>query len=286
MSKRKKQALAWCISAGFSLAVMIGCFTAAWFITEKTYREYSTVSASSSREIRLNSYKKAIGLLPGRANAWLLILDVYAEDGLFQQEESDEFLALYNALHGKLPNSAAAADVYAMAGLLYVNGYDANATIRLRMALPFFELALPLTSQESENFAAVSCYAGIGKYYRDYIWTTTSKEIPAADVKQMINGILETWDVLLKNEGGDRIYNLLGFADAACNLLYSQRDVLAATTEKECVTALLDRIYAALPDPKKLQIEKNKDMAESLLTNREMYYDMIERAFDKKGGES
>ena len=124
--------------------------------------------------------------------------------------------------------------------MLYINGYDGTATVRLRMALPFFELALPLAGKGSESYTTVSCYAGIGRYYRDYIWTTAAKEVSAEDVEVLLEDIRSTLCALTDNSGADQAFNYLGFADAVCNLIYDQRDILASTTQKDIVIAILN----------------------------------------------
>ena len=282
-SKIKKRLILWGVGTIIFAMLSAGCFVGARILTNRAYQDFITISAASAPNVRLGAYRRAIQLCPDRSEAYLLMLEVYGEDGTFSQKESDDFLTIYNANHSKLPEDNGSAAVHARAGLLYINGYEGNSTVRLRMALPFFETALPLAAEDHESYAAVACYASIGRYYRDYIWTAATKEVSEQDVDGLLENIQATLNCLINDTGGDRVFNYLGFSSAICNLFYDQRDVLAATTEKERVFSILDAIFNGLPDPQTLQVARTKEMTESILEKRTMYYDMIGRAFDRKG---
>lgn len=267
-----------------SLVLCVGCMLAAHIIRDEAYRDLIQISSATNLQTRTDTYQRAIKLCPSRADAYLLLLEAYGEDGVFSKAESEAFLAIYNSNHSQLPNNDASAQVYAQAGLLYVNGYEENATISLRMALPFFEAALPLMQEDNPDYLTTSCYANIGRYYRDYIWTASTKEVTKDEMDKLLSEIADTLNGLSSSTGADRIYNYLGFSTAVCNLLYDQRNIMAATVEKAQVLAILDLVYEDLPDISMIQSDKTKEMAQTLTDNQQLYYDMITRAFERNGG--
>ena len=266
------------------LLLSIGCAIAAGVVRTQAYEDFISISSATNMQSRTLTYSRAIELCPERPEAYLLLLDAFGEDGIFDKTESEAFLAIYNKHHKRLPQNEEIATVFSQAGLLYINGYEDNPTVSLRMALPFFETALPLMSQEHENYLTTSCYANIGRYYRDYIWTTSTKEVTDAHMQDLLTDISATLEGLSASENADRIFNYLGFSNAVCNLIYDQRDIMASTVEEQQVLGVLDSIYAGLPAISSIQAAKTKEMAQTLTDNRQLYYDMISRAYERNGG--
>jgi hypothetical protein len=283
-SKLRNRLVFWCCGCAVLLLLSIGCFIAAGIVKNNAYRDFTSISSATQKEDRIKTYRRAIALCPDRNDAYLLLLDVYGEDGIFDKTESGEWLGVYNANHSLLRKDEATAGIYAQAGLLYVNGYEETATVSLRMALPFFEAALPLISTEHPDYCATACYARIGQYYRDYIWTAATREVTSDEMAGLLSDIKGTLTELYEMTEADRTYNYLGFANAVCNLLYDQRDILAATVDMNTVTGILDLIYRQMPETVNLQSARSKEMAQTLLANQSMYYDMISRAYDRNGG--
>lgn len=283
-SKEKKRVIFCTCGLVLCLILAYGCLIYGFIIKNDAYLDYITISSSTSMETRIGIYQRAIRLSPERPEAYILLLDAYGEDGIFDASESEAFLGIYNANHSLLPKNEDSASIYAKAGMLYINGYENTATVSLRMALPFFEAALPLMAEDHPDYNATACYVRIGQYYRDYIWTAASKEVTPEKMTALLADIEKTVIELAACDDADRSYNYLGFANAVCNLLYDQRNILAATVEKQAVLEVMDLIYSGIPDTKSLQSARTKDMAILLETNRDMYYDMISRAFDRNGG--
>lgn len=267
-----------------SIAVSIGCFIAASVVKNDAYRKFTGLSLASDVKERTKSYERAIALCPDRPEAYRLLLETFGEDGRFTKEESGRFLAIYNANHQELEDNAAYGDIHAQAGSLYVNAYEDNTTMRLRMALPFFETAKQHMANDAQGKLVVDCYTSIGRYYRDYIWTTTGKEVSSERMEALVTEISSTMQSFQSNNSSDITYDRLGFSIAVCNLLYDQRDIFAVTVAKDNVFAILDGLYKALPSPEKLQVQGSKDMVLELQSNKTMYYDMLTRAYERAGG--
>lgn len=268
------------------LLVSFGSNVTRLILTDQTYKTYVGISTATGKAERIQTYKTAIRLIPGRPDAYLRLLETYAEDGIFEKPESEEFLALYNAQHIHLDKKA---DNYPTLlqriGFLYINGFPDATTTCLRMALPFLKEANALLKDGTEEKRIVECYCRIGSYYEEYIWDASSvREISVPVMEEMITGIETTLADFQNDTSADAVFNSLGFGVAVCNLFYDQRDILAATIAQDRVTAILDTIYESLPDGEALRKVQTQQLLQTLQDNKSTYYDMIGRAYTRKGG--
>lgn len=264
----------------------IGCKIASTYLIENTYRTYVGISASTAEEERISTYTRAIELAPRKTDAYLLLLNTYGEDGTFGKRESEQFLAVYNANHTKLKeNTQDYAQLQSMIGLLYINGYEDQSTVtRLRMALPFLRTANEALSPEDPQKETINCYCQIGAFYEDYIWSASSvKEITEPIMENLLSEIEATLAAFREDGETDSVFNILGFDVAVCDLLNDQRDILAVTIPQERVETILDQIFDNLPNAASLQKEQTKQMLQLLQDNRKTYYEMVERAYSRKG---
>lgn len=263
----------------------IGSRFAANAMVNSSYQKLISISAASGPELCRQSYREAISLLPQASEPYIRLLQVYGDDGTFSKAESEEFLALYNANHLSLTQDADYVTLHCNAGLLYVSGYE-DAAMRLKLAYPFFQAALDAMPEDDPQRASISCYCQIGDFYRSYIWTTAVREIPEAEVTGLLTSIEDTISSLTADsDNPDAIYHRISFSTAVCNLFLDQRTVLAATAEEDAVVGILDQIYGGLPAPESLRTNQLREMVETLLENRSGYYDLLERAFDRAGGD-
>lgn len=287
--KKKKLNRIWLVLA---LAILFTCISigsriGAVIVTEHTYQDLLDISPASQIEQRREAYLYAIRLSPEDPSAYIQLIDCYNEDGKFEKAESQEFLAAYNAYHTHLNSKAPEyCQIFYKAGLLYINGYDDNMTTRLRMALPFLEKARDLMSEKDPGYIAVTCYCEMGVFYRDYIWDAASaiREVSPSEMEDLMNQILSTLAAFKADTSAEAIYNRLGFCLAAGNLLFDQRDVLAATISQELAQAVIDTIYTDLPQMETLQKEQTRVLLQTLLDNQQTYTDMIDRAYGRVNG--
>lgn len=264
--------------------IAVGSILAAHLIRNDAYKNLTQISSATTAEVRRQSYRQAISLWPEKTQAYLLLLETYSEDGIFSKNESEEFLAAYNSGHSHLKHNAEYTQLHAQAGLLYINAYTDTPTMRLRKALPFFEAAKQTTNPDAEDMVIIDCYASIGQYYREYIWAARTKEVSEQEMSELLADITKTLNALDADTAPDTTYNRLGFSAAVCNLIYDQRDVLSTTAPQENVFAILDRIYNTLPKESVLQVQRSKEIVRELSSNKEMYYDMLERAYERMEG--
>ena len=268
-----------------NLLLIIGSVVAERILRVRYYTDFIGISPASVEETRRESYRRAIAIAPDQPEAYLLLLETYDTDGQFSVEESEEFLNLYNRFHNFLPKSAESATIYATAGLLYVNGYDGNASMQLKMALPFFTDASRNLPQDDPMFLPCACYTQIGRFYQRYVWSSSAStaELSKETVEQLLTEIERTLDALSAAETPN-VYDQLGFSVAICDLLYSQRDLIQPVAEESGVLALIDRIYENLPEIDLVQKEKSKLILESLKNNEMIYREALLRAY-QRGGE-
>ena len=286
--KAKRYLLLFRICSGLTilaLIVSISTKVASSVLTGSAYESAMQISAATDTKQKITVYSEAIRLAPERPDAYILLISAYGEDGLFDKRESEEFLALYNANHNYLnPSDPSYGQLQKNIGFLYMNGYDDESPTRLRMAMPFLREANEVLADDAPGKQAVSCYCKIGTYYEDYIWDASSvREVSQPVMEELITGIEETLDAFLEDTSPDALFNRLGFDVAVCNLLLDQRNVLAVTIPQERVMSILDDIYSRLPSMESLQKEQTRQLLQTLEDNKELYYDMILRAYTRKG---
>lgn len=268
------------------LMICVGAMAASNLLRTNAYNSFISISPSTQMQTKRNTYLRAIRLSPEKPDAYLLLLDAYNEDGAFSKEESEEFLSIYNSNHSSLnPRAEEYEELHYKAGFLYINGYDGSTPTRLRMALPFLEEAREGGGENGPHALAVQCYCRIGAYYRDYIWDASSsvREVSPTEMTALMEDIQQTLAAFETDTSAEAVFNRLGFCEAVCNLLYDQRDILAATVPRETVEAVLNQVYAELPEMQLLQKEQTKTLLQSLLDNEDTYRSMVERAYERKG---
>lgn len=278
-----------CLISTIILSLLcVGTLVFGIMLRNAAYDSFTTISTATDHAQKTTQYIRAIQLRPSLPDAYIKLLEAYAEDGKLTKQESQTFLSLYNANRTALDrDDEGYVELHYRAGLLYINGYeDLNPTTRLRMAIPFFENAVSAKNEKTAGLEMVQIYCRMGQYYRDYIWDVSAgmREVPQSEIIAMVNEIQEALAALKSAATPDALYNRLGFSLAVCNLLFEQRDVFAATVPYDAVNAILDAVYEDLPDPETLQKEQLRFMLNDLQKNEETYRAMLDRAYERKEG--
>lgn len=287
MAQQQKQfhkGRSWAITGLLFLLLGMVCLVGRFIYRTSIYNTLTGLSSATAIEQRQESYLTAIELAPEKAEAYSLLLDTYAEDGIYTKQEAEKYLSIYNTYNGKWYNNTDFGQLMTKTGLLYINGYDDSFTSSLRMAYPFFQQAVELLPEEDENYLSANIYYNIGTYYQEYIWSATStKDISNEQMTNLIQEIAD-YCTLLKENPDVTVYDKLGFYLAACNLLIDQRNVIVKTCSEDLISGIFDTIYTGLPSSDSLQKEKTKDMLETLVSGEETYRQMISRAFTRSRG--
>ncbi len=268
--------------------ICVGSLILGILLRNAVYDSLTSISDATDLTQRHHSYVRAINLNPTAPEAYSKLLEIYALDGTFTKEENQSFLGLYNTNRTALNKKGRTFyRLHYLAGMLYVNGYeDENTTTRLRMALPFFESAKSSADRGAEGLDTVQIYCRIGHYYRDYIWdvSASTKEIPESELNEIIAEICNVLDALKASDAPDALYNRIGFSLSVCNLLYSQRNVLANTVAYDSIISILDSIYDGLPNAETIQKTQLQKMLTTLESNEQTYRTMVSRAYGREGG--
>lgn len=272
------------LTACFTLLSIASRIACSW-LTKSAYQSCLDISTASPKEERIASYVTGIQLAPQNPAGYLQLIKLYAEDGVFNKQESEAFLSVYNTYYSRIDiNDPNYGTLLSEIGFLYANGYEDSPTTRLRMALPFLKQANQFLAEGDSKKRTVSCYCQMGAFYEEYIWDASSvREISDTVMKKMIAEIGETLTYYKTDTSPDAMFNRLGFNVAVCNLLFDQRDVLALTVPYESVVSILNCIYEDLPEAGTLQREQTRQLLATLEDNKQTYYDMIERAYSRKG---
>lgn len=269
------------------LLISLGATIVGGMLKNTAYNNFVSISPATDITVRKETYIRAIKLYPERTDAYLLLLDTYNEDGSFSQLESEEFLNIYNSNHTQIKKrDKHYAELHYTVGFMYINGYDAASSTRLRMALPFFETAKEYIAEEDPMRLAVNCYCQIGDYYENYIWDASAnvREVNTQQLQALITEIQTMLVNFQQDTSADAIFNFLGFSTAVCNLFYDQRDILAGIIPEEDVWNVIDEIYNTLPSEQALQKEQTRQLLQTLKENEEIYRDALTRAYQRKDG--
>lgn len=249
--KKQKRKLGWFLAAAVSGIVLIGagigCRVGATGVDNSDYEHLVSVSSSLSLEERVNSYKKAISIYPGKMDAYLKLLEAYEAEGRFSKKENNEFLALYDAnkskFHAKDPKLAL---LNYRLGVMYFNYYteedgSTSEANRVQKAYPFFAAnhdnkELPGSFEQKE---LSEVYYQICSFYKKYILGTIRlEEAGKADYDKL----LDTVEEAMKHVETAGKYDRLALYSSVVRLLYDQRDTMATVKvdEKKVLKLLKD----------------------------------------------
>lgn len=268
------------------LILCITCYAANRILAYDLYDDLLSIIPGTDVETRKDTYIKAITLAPEKDEAYLELISLYWEDGVFTKTESEEFLSLYNRCCRRMNRrSETYAQIHYEAGLLYVNGYEDTAQTRLRLGFPFLKTANDYMDTNHEFYEMVRGYCLLGDYCQTYLWeaAASAQEVSKQEMEMLLQEISDALISLSLNQKSEALYNRLSFIEVACALLYNQRNTLAKTVELSTVENLLDSIYGSLPDADTLQKEQSRTMVETFLANEDTFRRMIQMAYEREG---
>ena len=164
--------------------IVIGVITtAAGFITERNNYDSLVQSPGGTLEAKEESLEKAIELKPREEAAYIALIEAYAEDGSFTEEESARFYEIYNRNKGSVPN-----DVNFDIGEAYLRYYtgksDSSARAKLLTAEPFFTASVG-GSQTSK----AESYRYLAGCYKNFVMSDDSlltQEVTKEDLEKML----------------------------------------------------------------------------------------------------
>ena len=191
--------------------IVIGVITtAAGFITERNNYDSLVQSPGGTLEAKEESLEKAIELKPREEAAYIALIEAYAEDGSFTEEESARFYEIYNRNKGSVPN-----DVNFDIGEAYLRYYtgksDSSARAKLLTAEPFFTASVG-GSQTSK----AESYRYLAGCYKNFVMSDDSlltQEVTKEDLEKM----LEEGKKAVEAEENEKLKQIV--AEAVINLI-------------------------------------------------------------------
>ncbi len=258
------------------------------------YEQKVNISTSTDYETKLKTYGEAIKLYPERPDAYIKLLEAYADNGKFGNPESSQFLNYYNKGFGEKQDDNegiddSVAELNYQAGVLYFYMFDSEEEnilkTRALKALPFFENIINYASETYINYDLAENYYTVCKFYKDYIGNVANTKEPTKEVyEDLIISLEQSIENLNQYDYADLSYTKLSIYESVVNMIYDQRrGLVASKVEQNVVLDLLEKIYE---DADKLVVtqEKNVQKREVLLSNKDKYINDINSLYVKEGG--
>lgn len=283
--RRKSRELFLSLGLGVvALVVGIVCNAAVIKMNNQAYDAKISLVESTSIEEKMDSYKQAIAIYPYDARAYIKMLEAYELEGQFGKQESEEFLAFYNAnKDGFDASSVEIAELNYKVGMMYFNYYgnaDENCSFsyRVQMAYPFFE-ANYKNAEVSADFTKKNlsdCYYQICSFYKKYILSSSMvEEVSKENYKLLLKTI---WAALedVKEAGA---YDQLSLYNGTFMLLYDQRaDMCSVKVEQSEIMELFDKVYNRAKSLS-VQKEQSQQQQQEMIDNYQRYREAIERTY-------
>lgn len=208
------------------------------------YDNLVNVLPSVSKQDKMNSYQKAIEIYPDNPKAYIKLLEMYEDEGVFDKADSDFFLALYNAHRDKFSKNDKVAQLNYKAGQLYLNYYTQDKAVnfneRVQKSFPFFErnkvMEIDYADQKLSDF-----YYEITTFYRKYVFTS-AKVVEAST--QDYQDLIEKMTTLIDSSHEISAYDRLLLFNSMYAVIYDQRNLLPRMhIAKDTIENILNYIY-------------------------------------------
>ncbi|GFP74229.1 serine/threonine protein kinase [Clostridium fungisolvens] len=285
--KQKRKLRLFISSAALAVVMLISGFTCKALVTKVNNSDYDTlvsVVASTSLSEKISSYKKAIEIYPYDTRAYMCILDAYENEGKFDKQENDEFLALYNAnKDGFDISSVEVAKLNYRIGMMYFNYYtndDGTYSFsnRVQKAYPFFAADYENEKMPAsfENKALLNCYYQICSFYKKYILSSANVEEASKENYLKLIEVIEQSLDSVKDSGA---YDQITLYNGTFMFLYDQRiNLQSVNVEQDTIVSLMDKVYKNASSIS-VQKEQSKKLQSEILDNYVEYKKAIERTY-------
>lgn len=283
--KRQMGLFAACaVTSAVMLLTAVVCGRLAAWQNNNTYDALISIMDSTSLSEKINSYKRAIAIYPYDVRAYENMLEAYENEGVFSLDESEQFLALYNAnKEGFDTSSVEVAQLNYKIGMMYFNYYtqkdgSKSFSTQVQKAYAFFA-ANHDNAQLTEEFPEKTlseCYYQICSFYRTYIFNSATVEEAS---KENYDQLFETIETALEEVREAGAYDQLSLYNGVFMLLYDQRtNMVSVNMEEERLLELLERVYESAEN---LTVQKDQSrlLRNEILENYDAYRQAIERTY-------
>ena len=228
-----------------ALATRIGSAQA----LKSSYMDLINTDTSTEYSQKVANYTAAINLVGSDPRAYILLLQAYRDNGLFGDDESNQFLALYNANQDSMDTgSREFLDLNYETGITYFylySGNDKSFRTRVLKSFPFFARIVESGDTEYQYYNIAQSYYIIGDFYSRYIVDATSIREPSKEnYEQLLDSLKLCMENMDEYDYDDAAYISLTMYREIINLLNDHRRGLATThVDKKSVMNILETAY-------------------------------------------
>lgn len=249
LEKRIKKHKTRLIASAVTIAVGVSMIAGGNILKSHNYKALLNNSTTMDTEKRAEELNRAIEMSPGNKEAYLELIKVYAKDGLFTENEAEDFLVTYNrnkdSLSKRSDEYAAANYAIGEAFLKFYTGENDNSPrAKLIAAEPYFREAC--TDDEFDKKTLAEGYVFMAEYYKSYILADNSLVTDDAETEDFnkllkkLNSIIEELD-RYEGEGKDKM-TLITY-QVITNLLDGQRNEMSgAGIPKEDIANIISKM--------------------------------------------
>lgn len=197
------------------IMIVVGiAVTAAGFIVDRHNYQSIIQNPGGSVQSKEENLTRAIEINPKREEAYISLIEAYAEDGKFTEDESDRFFAIYNA-HSSSISGETSYDIGEAYLRYYTGTTDGSARAKLLTAEPFFTTAL-----DSDYKEKAESYVFLASCYRNYVMSDDSlltKDITKDDLSELLTSGAKA----VESQDNDKLRQIL--AEAVLNLIEQEK---------------------------------------------------------------
>ena len=228
------------IAASAALLIAGAALFGAGLVNDRNSYNNLVESPGGSLSAKEENLSKAISINPRDERAYIALIQAYAEDGRFTEEESAGFFAEYNRHKGSVSPDAnyAIGEAYLQ---YYTGESDSSARARLLTAEPFF-----LAARDGENAEKAESYVYLAECYRNYVISDDS--LLTNDVtKEDLQELLDSGKKAVAEAQGVKLKSLL--AEAVLGLIDQERiDMRDSGIEEQDILACIDAMSSDIDD--------------------------------------
>lgn len=284
--KQKKKLHLFAASAAFTaimLATGITSKALQYYTENKDYDKKINIELSIQVDKRIESYQEAIEIKGADTRAYLKLLDAYTEDGEFSEDDSEEFMYVYNEHKDSFSKEKEEyLDLQYAIGLQYFSLYtgdDNTFRTRALKSYPYFKSIEESQNTEYKNYKIAQSYYVIGDFYNKYVSAAGRDEPQKDSYEKLLDSINICMENLDSYKSSDEAYTRLVMYQEIIQLLSEHRKGMATTgIDKEVLYDILDRIY---DKTKSLPVTQNRsiELQESIQNDMDQYKENIEAIY-------
>lgn len=231
----------WFLVSIFSL-IAAGCIASSIYLTEYLYDKWQLPDGTYQQQEA--NIQRAIDLHPTRIDGYFRLLQLYTEDEVLTEAESEQFQLVLKGHQARLnKNPDDVNQLYKSMAFSYLTQYDADVQTRFRQAYIYFQRSTTYSGQELLEDAAADTYLTIGRYYSEYIWPVgTAKEPSTLEISDTIRQLSTMADTYIRGSLAQR----LAYSCTVADILENHGQLWLKKINATSVDALIDKIIAPL----------------------------------------